>query len=117
MVAIKPKAIQTEKIVKEIGFWTLSIVWIFNRLNTQYTTFRRLDLSPSSGKKEKRKKMVRKPILLGPLERANLNHWSRSSLRNVVYFVFSLLKIRTMDKVQKPISLIQQPSSEPFRIY
>jgi hypothetical protein len=29
----------------------------------------------------------------------------------------SLLKIRTMDKVQKAISFIQQPSSEPFRIY
>jgi hypothetical protein len=29
----------------------------------------------------------------------------------------SLLKILTMDKVQKPISLIQQPSPEPFRIF
>jgi hypothetical protein len=52
-------------LIKEIGFWTLSIVRIFNRLNTQY----------------------------------------------------SLVKIRTIDKVQEPISLIHQPSSEPFRIY
>jgi hypothetical protein len=66
------------------------------------------------------KKKWKTPILLGHLERANLNHWSRigvspflpedgdrSSLRNVVYCVFSLLKMRTMDKVQKPISLIR----------
>jgi hypothetical protein len=32
--------------------------------------------------------------------------------------VFSLIKkIRTMDKVQKRILFIQQPSSEPFRTY
>jgi hypothetical protein len=63
------------KPIKEIGFWTLSIVRIFNRLNTQYTTFRRLDLSPSSGKKGKEgEKRGKTPIMLGPLERANLNH-------------------------------------------
>jgi hypothetical protein len=32
---------------KKIGFWTLSIVRIFNRLDTQYTTLGRLHLSPS----------------------------------------------------------------------
>jgi hypothetical protein len=61
--------------LEEIGFCTLSIVRIFSRLNTQYTTFLRLDLSPSSDKKEKKEKRGKNPILLGPLERANLNHW------------------------------------------
>jgi hypothetical protein len=39
------------------------------------TTFRKLDLFPSAGKGWET------PALLGPLERANLNHWS-----SIVYF-------------------------------
>jgi hypothetical protein len=36
------------------------------------TPFRKLDLLPSSGER------VKTPTLLGPLERANLNHWTRN---------------------------------------
>jgi hypothetical protein len=42
-----------------MGFWTLYIV----------PTFRKLDLLPSSGEGEGEH-------LLGPLDRANLNHWT-----------------------------------------
>jgi hypothetical protein len=47
------------------------------------TTFRKLDLFPSSGK------IMGARTLLGPLERANINHWTssdenRSSFQNVV---------------------------------
>jgi hypothetical protein len=50
---------------KESCFWTLSIVQCF----LKNTTFRKLDLFPSSGK------IKVAPTLLGPLERASLNHW------------------------------------------
>jgi hypothetical protein len=40
---------------------------VFQKLEN--TTFRKLDLFPSSGDGET-------PALLGPLERANLNHWT-----------------------------------------
>jgi hypothetical protein len=56
---------QTIQKIKEIGFWTLSIC-----------------LRPQV----KGKKRENPPILLGPLERANLNHWP--SLRNAVYLVY-----------------------------
>jgi hypothetical protein len=49
-------------------------------------TFRKLDLLPSSGEGGRRH------LVLGPLDRANLNHWT--SFRNVV-----ILDFRTMDKV------------------
>jgi hypothetical protein len=80
---------------KESGFWTLSTVHCF----LKNATFRKLDLFPSSGKM----KVVL--TLLGPLERASLNHWtnedrSRSSFRNAVF----LRKEWMMDKVQKPDS-------------
>jgi hypothetical protein len=56
--------------------------------------FQKLDLFPSSGE-------VREtPTLLGPLERANLNHWYRSSFHNAV--LSSSVEFRTMNKVQKP---------------
>jgi hypothetical protein len=67
---------------KEIGFWTLSIVWIFNRLNTRHFG----DWICLRPQVKEGKKRIKKPLF-----------WM-------------------MDKVQKPISLIQQPSSEPFRI-
>jgi hypothetical protein len=50
--------------LKEIGFWTLSIARIFNRLNTQYTTFRRLDLFRLQVKRKRGKKEGKTPILL-----------------------------------------------------
>jgi hypothetical protein len=50
-----------------LGFWTLSIVRYFKK----HTTFRKLDLFPSSDVK----KVGKTPIQMGPLERANLNHW------------------------------------------
>jgi hypothetical protein len=76
--------------------------------------FRKLDLFPSLGEGRETS------ILLGPLERANLNHWTlrlalskgpnrvgvsltspaerkRSSFRNIVFS--SYLEYRTMDKV------------------
>jgi hypothetical protein len=78
-----------ENIFKEIGFWTFSIVQIFNRLNT-----RRFGdwicLRPQvKGKEEKEGN----PVLLGPLEKANIN-----PLQSPKHRVFSLLKIRTMEK-------------------
>jgi hypothetical protein len=83
--------------LKKSGFWTLPIVQCF----LKNATFRKLDLFPSSGK------IMAVPTLLGPFERANLNHWTRpdtrlaaSSFRNVVF----LRKHWTMDKVQKPDS-------------
>jgi hypothetical protein len=55
-------------------------------------TFRKLDLFPSSGEEKNQ-------ILLGPLERASLNHW-------------------TMDKVRKRnISESYTPSSESYSNY
>jgi hypothetical protein len=77
---------------EESCFRTLSIVQCFFSLKT---TFRKLALLPSSGKK--RGGGVA-PTLWGPLEIANLNHW-------------------TMDKVLKQYSSkCITPSSEPFRI-
>jgi hypothetical protein len=50
-----------------LSFWTLSIVQYSKKLKN--TTFRKLDLFPSSGRGGT-------PNQLGPLERANLNHWT-----------------------------------------
>jgi hypothetical protein len=49
-----------------LRFWTLSIFQYSKKLNN--TTFRKLDLIPSSGQGGKT------PSQLGPLEKANLNH-------------------------------------------
>jgi hypothetical protein len=51
-----------------LSFWTLSIVQYSKKFEN--TTFRKLDLFPSSGQGGKT------PSQLGPLERANLNHWT-----------------------------------------
>jgi hypothetical protein len=51
-----------------LSFWTLSIVQYSKKLEN--TTFWKLDLFPSSGRGG------RTPSQLGPLERANLNHWN-----------------------------------------
>jgi hypothetical protein len=60
-----------------LGFRTLSIVVVLKIKLRKNTTFRKLDLFPSSGE-------GKKPILLGPLERASLNHWGPTE------YVFSL---------------------------
>jgi hypothetical protein len=43
--------------------------------------------------------------------------WGQIRIQSTKRRVFSLLKIRMRDKVQKANFFIQQPSSEPFRIY
>jgi hypothetical protein len=59
----------TEKLImlKIIGF--LDFV---HRPELENTTFRKLDLFPSPGEERE------SPTLLGPLERADLNHWTFS---------------------------------------
>jgi hypothetical protein len=72
------------------------------------------------------------PTLLGPLERANLNHWTqesrclppspedgnRSSFRNVVFLSSNSLESGRWTKSEKPInSVCYTPSSEPYGIY
>jgi hypothetical protein len=54
-----------------VGFWTLVHRPEFWMLVT--STFRKLDLFPSSGEGSET------PTLLGPLERANLDNWSGSA--------------------------------------
>jgi hypothetical protein len=95
----------TREWFKELGFWTSSIVWIFNKLNTRrFGDCICLRPQVKKGGEEN-------PILLGSLERANLNQWlrialskgpnriggfppflledgDRSSLRNVVYLAY-----------------------------
>jgi hypothetical protein len=103
-----------------LDFWTSSFVPYCIKLEN--TTFGQLDLFPT---------------LLGPLERANLNHWiqlfirdpkrvgvsHRPHLRTETDPVFETLpclffvEYRTMDKVQNPSnSECYSQSSEPFRI-
>jgi hypothetical protein len=80
----------------------------FNRLNTQYTSFRRLDLSPPSCKKKMRKieeKRGKKLILLGP-------QWLRLAFSNGPNRIGGF-----SPHFSPSISLIQQPLSEPFRTY
>jgi hypothetical protein len=88
------------------GLYPSSGIW-------RNTTFRKLDLFPSSGKKT--------PTQLGPLERANVNHcllppfYLRTETDPVSETSCSF-KYRTMDKVHKPRnSLCYSPSSQPFR--
>jgi hypothetical protein len=74
---------------------------------TKNTTFRKLDLFPSSGEGGEKT-----PTQLGPLERANLNHWAQLSrcllphlhLRtetDPVSETSCFLEYRTMEEVQK----------------
>jgi hypothetical protein len=54
------------------------------------------------------------PTQLGPLERANLNHWTE---RDPVSETSCSLEYQTMERVQNPSnSVFYGPSSEPFRI-
>jgi hypothetical protein len=62
-----------------MDFWTLSIVRKSKKLDN--TTFRKLDLLPSSGEGGRGT-----PTLLGPLDRANFNHWTNVVLSS--YFRF-----------------------------
>jgi hypothetical protein len=62
------------------------------------------------------------PTQLGPLERANLNHWighlHLKTETDPVSETSCFLKYQTMGKVQKPNnSVCYTPSSKPFRIY
>jgi hypothetical protein len=79
--------------IKEIGFWTLSIVRIFNKLNT-----RRFGdwicLRPQVKRGEET------PILLGPLERANLNLWTRSP---EAYLLDSTTNVRTLQNLSREL--------------
>jgi hypothetical protein len=84
------------------GFWRCCMLYRIHRIFLDFfhrpvfqknTTFRKLDLFPSSGEGGQKT-----PTQLGPSERANLNHWvgvfspsspeegNRSSFRNVVFF-------------------------------
>jgi hypothetical protein len=56
------------------------------------------------------------PTVLGPLDRANLNHWTSPDQSETSCYLV-ILDFRTMDKVQKPISSqCYIPSLETFRI-
>jgi hypothetical protein len=73
------------------------------------TTFLKLELFPSSG-------AGKKPILLGPLERASPNHWIQFPKRRVSFSLF--FNTRTMDRVRKlNISESYTPSSESYSNY
>jgi hypothetical protein len=58
------------------GLWT----FVWHSKKQENTIFQKLDLFPSSGERET-------PPLLGPLERANLNHWIQFSKRCVLWFL------------------------------
>jgi hypothetical protein len=62
-----------------LGFWTLSIVLVF-KITNKNMTFRKLDLFLSSGE-------GKTPILLSPLERASLNHWTCGTQQNRCFFL------------------------------
>jgi hypothetical protein len=104
-----------EKLIQNFSFKTWkedSDYWDFGRCPSsgilKNTTFRKLDLLPSSGEG------VETPTLFGRLERANLSHWlalsngpnrvgvSPSHLRketNSVFETLCSLEYRTTDKV------------------
>jgi hypothetical protein len=68
-----------------VGFRTLSIVLVIKNTakivkNSKNTTFRKLDLFPSSGEG--------KPTLLGPLERASLSPVSETSCFLLFFTIF-----------------------------
>jgi hypothetical protein len=54
------------------NYWGFGLLLSSGVLGSRNTTFRELDLFPFSGEGEKT------PIQLGPIERANLNHWKGS---------------------------------------
>jgi hypothetical protein len=60
------------------NYWVFGLCPSPSTLKLEYTTFRRLDLLPSSGEGEA-------PTLLGPLESANLNHWTQNPLKPACY--------------------------------
>jgi hypothetical protein len=64
-----------------------------------------------------------RPIHLGPLERASLNHWTRRTETDPVsetlcFYRFYSFEHWTMDRVHKPNNHVQHtPSSESFQAY
>jgi hypothetical protein len=94
-----------------LGFWTLSIVrYCKEHLRTQRFG-NRICFRPQVRGWET-------PTLLGPLERANLNHSPHLRKEtDPVSETLCSLEYRTVDKVQKPSNPeCHTPSSEPFRI-
>jgi hypothetical protein len=81
MVLIRPIIIYQLMTALNIG--VVQNRWVYGLcLSSGNTTFRKLDLLPSSGEARET------PTLLDPLERANLNHWTRTEtdhFRNVVF--------------------------------
>jgi hypothetical protein len=69
-----------------LGLRTLSIVLVLKNKLRKNTTFRKLDLFPSSGE-------GKKPILLGPLERASLNHWTQSPKTQYLWKLYTIVRI------------------------
>jgi hypothetical protein len=106
-----------------LDFWTFSIV--------RYSRKHKHDVSEIGSVSVLRWKGEKTPTQLGPLERANLNHWIKGPNSVGVFFPFTWgrkhplsetscfysLEYRTMEKVQKPSnSVCYRPPSEPFRI-
>jgi hypothetical protein len=56
-------------VYKTQNYWVFGLCPSSGILEAKNTTFWKMDLFPSSGEGEVT------PTLLGPLERANLNHW------------------------------------------
>jgi hypothetical protein len=63
---------------RDIGFSDFIHRPDIKKQTKENTTFRKLDLFPSSGE-------GKKPILLGPLERASLNHWTTDVINHTGY--------------------------------
>jgi hypothetical protein len=84
-----------KKYTKSLYRWVYGLCQLSWIVNTRKQNVSKLNLFPSSGERRET------PIVLGPLERANLNHLTR-----------------TMDKVHKlSDSKDYTPSSENFRFY
>jgi hypothetical protein len=57
------------------NYWVFGLFPLSGVLGSRYTTFRKLDLFPSSGEGG-----GEDTSQLGPLERTNLNHWTALAL-------------------------------------
>jgi hypothetical protein len=63
-------------------YWVFGLYpssWLLKNKLRNNTTFRKLDLFPSSGE-------GKKPILLDPLESASLNHWTINVTNHAGFF-------------------------------
>jgi hypothetical protein len=94
-----------------LGFWTLSIIWNYRYRKTQrfenWICFR-----------PQVRRWGETPTLLGPLKRANLNHWVTETDPVSETSCFLVFRFGTMDKVRKPSNSERYtPLSESFRLY